>query len=74
MSPEEELLEKIRFVLTCGNEAQAIRLIEQYKFYQQEKSYSEEEILKIIQNCKEYLAFGDEFDEIEWFNKRFKKK
>ena len=42
--------------------------------WQQERSYSEEEVLKIIQDCKSYLSFGDEFDEIEWFNKRFKKK
>ena len=42
--------------------------------YNSERSYSEEEILKIIQDCKSYLSFGDEFDEIEWFNKRFKKK
>ena len=41
--------------------------------YNSERSYSEEEILKIIQDCKSYLSFGDEFDEIEWFNKRFKK-
>ena len=43
------------------------------KHSQQERSYSEEEVLKIIQECKSYLSFGDEFDEIEWFNK-FKKK
>ena len=42
--------------------------------YNSERSYSEEEVLKIIQDCKSYLSFGDEFDEIEWFNKRFKKK
>ena len=42
--------------------------------YNSERSYSEEEVLKIIQDCKPYLSFGDEFDEIEWFNKRFKKK
>jgi hypothetical protein len=41
--------------------------------WQAEKMYSEKEVLKIIQNCKEYLAFGDEFDEIKWFE-QFKKK
>ena len=40
---------------------------------QQERMYSEEEVLKIIQECKSYLSFGDEFDEIEWFE-QFKKK
>jgi hypothetical protein len=34
--------------------------------------YTEEEVLIIIQNCKEYLSFGDEFDEISWFE-QFKK-
>ena len=41
--------------------------------WQEERSYSEEEVLKIIQDCKSYLSFGDEFDEIEWFT-QFKKK
>jgi hypothetical protein len=41
--------------------------------WQAERSYSEKEILRIIQNCKEYLSFGDEFDEIKWFE-QFKKK
>ncbi len=41
--------------------------------WQQEKSYSEKEVLRIIQKCKEYLAFGDEFDEIKWFE-QFKNK
>lgn len=39
----------------------------------QERSYSDEEVLKIITSCKEYLSFGDEFDEIKWFE-QFKKK
>jgi hypothetical protein len=41
--------------------------------WQQERMYSEEEVLDIVQECKKYLAFGDEFDEIKWFN-QFKKK
>ncbi|MFV8336456.1 hypothetical protein ACNQF7_10275 [Flavobacterium sp. RSP29] len=32
----EELLQKIKFVLSCGNEAQAERIIEQFVFHQQE--------------------------------------
>jgi hypothetical protein len=32
MTHEEDLLEKIKFVLLCKNEAQAIRLLEQYGF------------------------------------------
>lgn len=38
----------------------------------EEKMYSEEEVIKIIKECKSYLSFGDEFNEIEWF-KQFKK-
>ena len=34
---EEELLEKIKFALRCNNEAQAIRMLEQYKYYIQNK-------------------------------------
>ena len=34
---EEELLEKIKFALHCNNEAQAIRMLEQYKYYIQNK-------------------------------------
>jgi hypothetical protein len=41
--------------------------------WQAKRSYSEEEVIKIIQECKSYLSFGDEFDEINWFE-QFKKK
>ena len=54
------------------NSASNMGFIEGAK-WQQERSYSEEEVINIIQECKSYLSFGDEFDEIEWFNK-FKKK
>ena len=33
----EELLEQIKFCLYCNNEAQAIRMLEQYKYYIQNK-------------------------------------
>lgn len=40
---------------------------------QAQRMYSEEEVIKIIQECKSYLSFfGDEFDEMTWF-KQFKK-
>lgn len=35
-SPEEEVLQSIKFVLLAGNDAQAIRLLEQYGAYMQE--------------------------------------
>ena len=41
---EEGLLHHIKFCLECGNEAQAIRLIEKYGFEKQEERYSEEDI------------------------------
>jgi hypothetical protein len=33
----------------------------------------DEEVLRIITSCKEYLSFGDEFNEKKWFE-QFKKK
>jgi hypothetical protein len=39
----------------------------------QQQGYSEEEVLRIITSCKEYLSFGDEFNEKQWFE-HFKKK
>jgi len=48
-------------------------IIEKVSKWQQEQTYSDKEVLRIIQKCKEYLAFGDEFDEIKWFE-QFKKK
>jgi hypothetical protein len=47
---EYGLLQHIKFCLECGNEAQAIRLIEKYGFEKQEQDknkYSEEEVLKL---------------------------
>ena len=37
-SIEEEVLQKIKFVLLAGNDAQAIRLLEQYGAYMQEQA------------------------------------
>lgn len=36
--------------------------------------YSEKEVLSIITELKYYLSFGDEFNEIEWFEKIKKNK
>jgi hypothetical protein len=41
--------------------------------WQAKRMYSEEEVLMIISSFKEYLTFGDEIDEKEWFE-QFKKK
>jgi len=44
--PEEETLAKIKLVLLANNDAQAIRIIEQYGGYMQEQMYSQEEAKK----------------------------
>jgi hypothetical protein len=41
--------------------------------WQAERSYSEEEVLNILQEFKRYLAFGDEVTHSDWFA-QFKKK
>jgi hypothetical protein len=74
---EEELLHHIKFCLECGNEAQAIRLIEKYGFVKQEEGYSEQDMKSSFQvgfnvgyNDEEspsYLTFE------EWI-KEYKKK
>ena len=48
-TPEEETLVKIKLVLLAGNDAQAIRLLEQYGGFMQERSYSEEEVIELLQ-------------------------
>ncbi len=39
-TPEEETLNKIKMVLSMGNEAQAIRLLEQYGEFKKERKYT----------------------------------
>lgn len=34
----EELLQKLKFVLECKNEAQALRLLEQFDYFKNEKT------------------------------------
>jgi hypothetical protein len=50
-----------------------LRYISQLEQEQDKNKYSEEEVLRIIISCKEYLSFGDEFNEKEWFE-QFKNK
>ena len=52
--------------------------VEYYAFingakWQQERMYSEEEVLNILQEFKRYLSFGDEISQLEWFE-QFKNK
>lgn len=77
-TPEEETLNKIKFVLFCGNDAQAIRLLEQYSQWQQERSYSEKDLLSFgtfirIEDRKEKRLFLIQDYYKKWLE-QFKKK
>jgi hypothetical protein len=52
----EELTQKIKFVLQCGNEAQAERIIEQFVFDQKEKTIAFSNFL-----FDNYVKFGEYF-------------
>ncbi len=68
---EEETLAKIKFVLLAGNDAQAIRLLEQYGGFMQEISYSEEDIREAFTAGVDKESYrGLNFD--DWFE-QFKK-
>jgi hypothetical protein len=41
--------------------------------WQAKRMYNDAEVLRIVTSCKEYLSFGDEFDEKEWFEQHKKK-
>jgi hypothetical protein len=60
---EYDLLQHIKFCLECKNEAQAVRLIEKYGFVKQEKRYTEEEVLGILEGLKDIprSQFKEEF-------------
>ena len=47
--------------------------IEGYKQAQQEL-YSEDEVIRILQEFKSHLSFEDEINETKWFNQVKKKK
>ena len=57
MDIEKELLDKIKFVLLSNNEAQAIRLIEQYWFDREEKTKAEK--LTIKPSCKQLPSWEE---------------
>jgi hypothetical protein len=68
LSPEEETLAKVQSVLSVGNEAQAIGLIEQYGHYKQEGLYNLEDMEAA------YNAEVQGWYEFEYFIKNYKKK
>ena len=80
---EYELLRQIKFTLDCGNEALAIRMIEQFAFHLTEDLYTEEEtgelITKVIKKTSQYCninkLYGDTIEQFskEWFNENKKK-
>jgi hypothetical protein len=75
---EYALLQHIKFcIVSCSNESQAIRLIEQYGFDKQEQRYSEEEVLSLLNKREDYINSEDNIFEYksitQWFDK-FKKK
>lgn len=48
---EEETLSRIKFVLLANNNAQAIRILEQYAEFQKERMYSEEDMQDFAKFC-----------------------
>ena len=74
---EEETLSRIKFVLLANNNAQAIRLLEQYAEFQKERSYSEEEVKLLVNKAMCYVRNDNPkitLKELkEWFE-QFKKK
>jgi hypothetical protein len=72
---ETELLEQIKFLLLCKNDAQAIRLIEKYGHNkQQERSYSEEEVKTIIFARDFHYQKEKELLDIDKWFEQFKNK
>lgn len=71
ISPEEEVLETIKFVLQAGNDAQAIRVLEQFGAFRKEGLYSKEEIRGIIISFWE--QFPDKWDIDSWIDEKLKK-
>ena len=79
-SIEYDLLQQIKFTLDCGNEALAIRMIEQFAFMIREELYSEEDMNKAIK----FGAFGmygyqmdeegEEVNQIKRFLEQLKKE
>jgi len=53
MSPEEEILEKIKFVLSCNNDTQAIRIIEQYGHFKEHKINPTHQWISVIDSLPE---------------------
>jgi hypothetical protein len=84
METIEELAEKMYPINSTGGVMEILNKHQLNNSYKQEgfiagvklqaeRMYSEKEVLRIITSCKEYLSFGDEFNEKQWFS-QFKKQ
>lgn len=77
-SPEEETLQKIKFVLLANNDAQAIRLLEQYGGWMQEQDknkFSEEDLKHaFFSGCQSERRIRPRVKCWEEFIEQFKKK
>jgi hypothetical protein len=72
-TPEEGLLQHIKFCLECKNESQAIRLIEKYGFEKQDKNKYSEQIEMLWLKYRAYTNNEDAWCFKEWLI-QFKKK
>jgi hypothetical protein len=76
---EEEVLNKIKFVLSVNNDAQAIRILEQYSYFKLEGMYNEGAVRQAFRNGQESMYYSEmygmdsELTEQDWFDK-FKKQ
>ncbi len=69
MSYEKEVLEKIKYLIACGNDSQAIRVIEQYGHYMEHKSNKIEYYYKGISDIEKekvlILQYSDKGRRVE---------
>jgi hypothetical protein len=76
---EYDLLQQLKFTLDCGNEALAIRMIEQFAFIIREELYNEKNIREAIDFMPYHLEYGNivaskSDNDIENFIKQLKKE
>ena len=69
---EEYYLSSIKSVLSCNNDYQAIRLMEIYfdRKSQEQRMYSEEEVMEMFHNLSMHLPLHYEFLVKEQFKKK----
>lgn len=73
---EQELLEQIKFLLSCNNEAQALRAIEQYRYWIEQEMYNDNDMVEYADyswNLSNYNRYISPLSPKKWFE-QFKKK